>query len=178
MRNRKTDIKVIVARTRPECRTSVARGRGHCLHIPTRGRAWNVRRCVEESGSNSRVHSSSPVIPVSILMNQIRIPTRFKILSAHLRVSFLLIENSEVSKSYFSSIRGVLNFYIAVIIPDDQRGRAQSWPARTQRFWVRISSSAGIATGRTAGVRFPAETRHFIFIRVLGILLQMSIVCK
>jgi hypothetical protein len=47
MRNRKTDIKRIVARTRPECRTFVARGRGHCLHIPTRGRAENVRRCVE-----------------------------------------------------------------------------------------------------------------------------------
>jgi hypothetical protein len=47
MRNRKTDIKRIVARTRPECRTFAARGRGHCLHIPTRGRAENVRRCVE-----------------------------------------------------------------------------------------------------------------------------------
>jgi hypothetical protein len=49
MRNRKTAIKRIVARTRPECRTFLARGRAHCLHIPTRGRAENVRRCVEVS---------------------------------------------------------------------------------------------------------------------------------
>jgi hypothetical protein len=47
MRNRKTNIKRIVARTRPECRTFVSRRRGHCLHIPTRGRAENIRRCVE-----------------------------------------------------------------------------------------------------------------------------------
>jgi hypothetical protein len=47
MRNRKTDIKGIVARTRPECRTVLARGRAHCLHIPTQGRAENCRRCVE-----------------------------------------------------------------------------------------------------------------------------------
>jgi hypothetical protein len=31
----------------PEFRTFVARGRGHCLHIPTRCRAENVWRCVE-----------------------------------------------------------------------------------------------------------------------------------
>jgi hypothetical protein len=47
IRDRKTDIKRIVARTRPECRTFAARGRAHSLHIPTRGREDNVRRCVE-----------------------------------------------------------------------------------------------------------------------------------
>jgi hypothetical protein len=35
----------------PECRIFVARGRGHCLHFPTRGRAKNVRRCVEVADS-------------------------------------------------------------------------------------------------------------------------------
>jgi hypothetical protein len=43
-------------------RLEVARGRAHCLHIPTRGRAENVRRCVEVALDRSATVTSKNFI--------------------------------------------------------------------------------------------------------------------
>jgi hypothetical protein len=47
IRDRKTDRKRIVARSRPECRTFAERGRAQCLLIAAQSRSAIVRRCVE-----------------------------------------------------------------------------------------------------------------------------------
>jgi hypothetical protein len=84
MRNRKTDIKRIVARTRPECRTFVARGRGHYTSIlessvlfGIRPNKWGHRR---RGGCSIEILGRLSLFPVSLQDRPLAVPDSEQIL--------------------------------------------------------------------------------------------------